>query len=318
MLKQNAVRWETRRRSYGLGFKVECGRMEDSRDMRIVAVPYDSGHRGLRMGGGPGHLLDNELADALGTEGRKARTEVLHPENTPTVEVATAFELDGLVSESVREAIVEGQLPLVLSGNCNTSVGTLAGTNPERLGIVWFDGHADFNTPETTTTGFSDNMGLAIAVGHCWEAMAASVPGFRPVAEENVVLAGARDIEPAERKRLSASGVTVVGSDRIRQEGLRPFKDALSELRARVERVYVHLDPDVLGPEEVGRANEFAPENGLEAGELEAALGMVRDRFIVAAAGIASYDPSLDEGGRILQTAIACARTLTSSETSAS
>lgn len=286
--------------------------MDDARDIRIVAVPYDSGHHRWRMGGGPEHLLENGFADELGTEGREARAEVLHPENTPPVEVATAFELDGLVSESVREAVAGGEFPLILSGNCNTSTGTLAGANPEGLGIVWFDGHADFNTPETTTTSFSDGMGLAIAVGHCWKTMAAGVPGFRPVAEENVVLAGAREIEPAERNRLSASEVAVVEADGIRREGLRAFEEVLDELRARVERVYVHLDLDVLDPEEVGRANEFAPAEGLSARELEAAVEMVRQRFTVAAAGIASYDPAFDGYGRVLRTAIACAQTLTS------
>ena len=285
--------------------------MEDTRDIHIVAVPYDSGHYRWRMGGGPEHLLEHGLAEILGTEGREARTEVLHPENTPTVEVATAFELDGLVSESVRRAIGGGEFPLVLSGNCNTSTGTLAGANPEGLGIVWFDGHADYNTPETTTTGFSDGMGLAIAVGHCWNAMADGVPRFVPVAEENVVLAGAREIEPGEKKRLSASEVTVVGADSIRREGLGVFAEALDELRGRVERVYVHLDLDVLDPEAVGRANEFAPEDGLGAVELEAALDMIRERFAIAAAGIASYDPAFDGDARVLQAALACAKTLT-------
>jgi arginase family enzyme len=80
--------------------------------------------------------------------------------------------------------------PLVLAGNCNTAVGTLSGADPEGLGVVWFDAHGDFNTPETTTTGFIDGMGLAIAVGHCWKAMARGVSGFSPVLEENVVIGG--------------------------------------------------------------------------------------------------------------------------------
>lgn len=264
------------------------------------------------MGDGPEHLLKNGLAEALSADGLKIRLEVVHPGSEPPVEVATAFELDGLVSAQVREAVAGGEFPLALSGNCNTSVGTIAGANPEGLGIVWFDGHADFNTPETTTTGFSDNMGLSIAVGHCWNAMAGGVPGFVPVAEENVVLAGAREIEPAERTRLFASEVTVVGADSIRREGLRVFEEALDELRARVERVYLHLDLDVLDPEEVGRANEFAPKGGLGAGELEAAVEMVRQQFSVAAVGIASYDPAFDGDGRVLRTAISCAETLTS------
>lgn len=299
-------------RGDGRGAVIECGWMEDAKDIRIIAIPYDSGHRSLRMGGGPEHLLENGIAEELGGEGREVRTEVLHPENTPLVEVATAFELDSLVATQVREAIAENEFPLVLSGNCNASVGTLAGANPNNLGIVWFDAHADFNTPETTTSGFFDGMCLAIAVGHCWNGMANGVPGFRPVAEENVVLAGAREIDTAEKTRLSASEVKVAGKDSMNREGLTVFAETLDELRGKVERVYVHIDPDVLDPETVGRANEFAPEGGLGTQELEAALDMIRERFTIAAAGIASYDPAFDEDGRVLQTSIACARTLTS------
>ncbi len=267
------------------------------------------------MGAGPEHLVRGGLADALRRRGRGPSFATVRPEGDPPAEVATAFELHGLVSEQVRDALADGRFPLVLSGNCNASVGTIAGAGPERLGIVWFDAHADFNTPETTTTGFTDGMGLAVAVGHCWRRMAGGVPGFCPVAEEDVVLAGARDVQPAEGERLAASKVTVVGADRIGREGLRALAEALDGLGNGLVRVYVHLDLDVLDPARVGRANGFATEGGLDAGELLAALGMVRGRFDVVACGIASYDPSFDADGRVLQAALACVEALTSPET---
>jgi arginase len=282
-------------------------------DIRIVVVPYDSGHPGLRMGAGPEHLMQNGLREALRAEGRRVRSETVHPEGGPLFEVATAFELDGLVSRKVRTAVSGGEFPLVLSGNCNTSTGTLAGAGPEGIGIVWFDAHADFNTPDITTTGFSDGMGLAIAVGHCWNAMAEGVPGFSAVAEENVVLAGVRDVDLAEQERLDASRAAVIGAGRIETEGLRgTLAPALDTLKSRVSRVYVHIDLDVLDAAKVGKANEFASEGGLDAEELEGALGMVRGRFEVAACGIASYDPAFDADGRVLRAALASAKALTS------
>jgi arginase len=282
--------------------------MEESSKVNVIAVPYDSGHRGLRMGAGPEHLLNNGLGEALRSAGLGPSFSTVRPEGDPPAEVATAFEIAGLVSARVREAASEGGFPLVLSGNCNASVGTLAGAGPEGIGIVWFDAHPDFNTPETTTTGFTDGMGLAVAVGHCWKTMAGAVPGFGPVPEANVVLAGTRDAQPAENERLAASDVAVVDADRLGRAGLPALTAALDDMRSRgVDRVYVHLDLDVLDAGTVGRANGFAPEGGLGAEELLAALGMVRDRFDVAAAGIASYDPSFDADGRVLRTALACA-----------
>jgi len=285
--------------------------MEVYPDVRVVVVPYDSGHRGLRMGAGPEHLVEGGLAEALRTGGRSPSFATVRPEGDPPAEVATAFELDALISEQVRGALAKGRLPLVLSGNCNASVGTIAGAGPEGLGIVWFDAHADFNTPETPTTGFTDGMGLAVAVGHCWRKMAEGVPGFSPVAEEGVVLAGVRDVQPAEEERLAASEVTVVEADRIGRDGLRALAGSLNDLGAGVGRVYVHLDLDVLDPARVGQANGFATEGGLGVEELVAALGMVRGRFDVVAVGIASYDPTFDADGRVLGAALACVEALT-------
>ena len=79
----------------------------------------------------------------------------------------------------------------------------------------------------------------------------------------------------------------------------------------------MHLDLDVLDPEKVGKANEFAPAGGLSAEDLKTALGVVRERFAVAAAGIASYDPAFDADGRVLAVALACARMLTAPAKSA-
>jgi arginase len=280
--------------------------------VRTILAPYDSGHRGLRMGAGPDHLLKGGLPEMLRSAERPSLSfaHVL-PEVDPPAEVATAFELDRLVAEQVQEAVTDDQFPLVLSGNCNTAVGTIAGLGAPDFGVVWFDAHADFNTPDTTTTGFTDGMGLAVAVGHCWKEMARGVPGFTAVAERDVVLAGVRAMEPSEEERLTASDVAVVGANRIGLEGPGALEAALDGLKSRVSRVYMHLDLDVLDPEKVGKANEFAPEGGLGAEDLKVALSMVQERFAIAAAGIASYDSAFDADGGILAVALACAQMLT-------
>jgi arginase len=292
--------------------------MTEHAAVRIISAPYDSGYRGLRMGAGPDYLMEGGLPEMLrSTERPPLSFAPVLPEVDPPAEVATAFELDRLVAEQVREAVAEGEFPLVLSGNCNTAVGTISGLDASDLGVVWFDAHADFNTPETTTTGFTDGMGLAVVVGHCWKEMARDVPGFSAVAERDVVLAGVRAVEPAEEERLAASEISVVGADRMGLEGLQALDAALDGLKSRIGRVYVHLDLDVLDPEKAGKANEFAPAGGLSAEDLETALGVVRERFAVAAVGIASYDLAFDADGRVLAVALACARMLTAPAKSA-
>lgn len=219
-------------------------------------MPYDSGNRGARMGGGPERLLSGGLEGALRSGGREVRKTVVEPEGALLPEVATAFELMRLISGEARRAVESGELPLVLSGNCNASVGTIAGVGGgEKLGIVWFDAHADFNTPETTTTGFTDGMGLAVAVGHCWGAMAGSVPGFSPVPEQNVVLVGTRATEPAEHERLEGSGVAVVGADLLGERGVANALGAvLDALGSRASRVYSTSTWTSWTPERSGRS----------------------------------------------------------------
>ena len=113
--------------------------------------------------------------------------------------MATAFELHGLVSGRVRQAIAEGGFPLVLSGNCNTAaIGAIAGAGPEDLGIVWFDAHGEFNTPETTTTGFIDGMGLAIA-GALLEGDGKGRARVRTSARGKRVMAWVRELDGAEQ-----------------------------------------------------------------------------------------------------------------------
>jgi arginase len=183
----------------------------------------------------------------------------------------------------------------------------------EELGIVWFDGHADFNTPETTTSASLDGMGLSVALGHCWVQMARTIPGFRPVREDNVVLVGGRGADSPEKVRLRDSGVSVVEERRIREVGsAEALGAALDTVRARVGRVHVHVDLDVLDPAAMGPANEFAPEGGLTEEEVEESIRVIRERLEVASATVASYDPSFDSKGRVLEAGIAFARALAS------
>jgi arginase family enzyme len=68
----------------------------------------------------------------------------------------------------VREAVRAGRTPLILAGSCDASMGVLAGVDHAGWGVVWLDAHGDFNTPESTVTGFFPGMSLATITGHCY------------------------------------------------------------------------------------------------------------------------------------------------------
>ncbi|MDJ0893748.1 MAG: arginase family protein [Alphaproteobacteria bacterium] len=271
----------------------------------LIQVPYDSGHRDARMGRGPAHFLGHGAAERLREAGQDVHLAVVEAESAFRTETKTAFELHGLLAAQVRAARTEHRLPLVLAGNCNSAVGTVGGLAPPDVGVIWFDGHADFNTPETTTTGFLDGMGLATLTGRCWRTMAASVPGFRPLADENVILVGARDIGEAELEALERSGITWVGVDSVRSRGVEgALGPALAALRERVAEVYMHIDLDVHDPAEAP-ANHLAPPDGLTVQEVQEAVRLIARELGIAAAALASYDPAVDPEDRTLRAGLA-------------
>ncbi len=153
-------------------------------DIQLLLVPYDSGQRAWRCGAGPEHLLRAGLPAHLQRQGHVVTAIHIVEDDSayPPAEIRTAFELARRLATAVRSARTAGHFPLVLSGNCNTAVGTLSGLTPARRATFWFDAHGDCNTPETTTTGFLDGMGLAMTMGLCWHHLGATVPGFQPVA----------------------------------------------------------------------------------------------------------------------------------------
>jgi arginase len=251
------------------------------------------------MGAGPPRLIgDQAISEELRAQGWELQLKEIEAPDPDDPEIARVVEGDRRLARRVRAAEEDQAFPLVLAGNCNSCLGTVAGLEPGPLGVVWFDAHADFDTPERNL-GFFDGMGLAILTGNGWELLRATIPGFMPVDERDVVLIGVRDLEEHQHAPLEASALRVVpGRCAASTELVR----ALDDLRSRVSRVYLHVDLDVLDPSE-GRANPFAAEGGLSAQELARAVEAVFERFGVAAAAITAYDPSLDDDGRMARAA---------------
>lgn len=210
-------------------------------------------------------------------------------------EIRTAFELMAGLADAVRTARAAGRFPLVLAGNCNTAVGTLGGLSAEDVpAVLWFDAHGDFNTPETTTTGFLDGMGLAMLTGDCWRELTRSVPGFQAIPERTGCLLGARDLDPLEAKALARSSLRVLRPEELTQ-GL---DNTLREPGRLARGAYVHVDLDVLDSTE-GRVSKYEVPGGLSAATLIEAVTSIGRHLPIHAAALTAYDPSYDIDGRV-------------------
>lgn len=277
-------------------------------EIALILVPYTLGQPRVGLGLGPERLLDAGAVAALEADGHRPRVDPVELTGEPSNEIEASFVLARLVADRVRDAVARGTFPLVLAGNCNTALGTLAGLAPAPVGIVWCDAHADFETPETTPSGLFDGMVLAAATGACWQTLATGLPGFRPVPEERVLLVGARAIDGGELDRLRASRLALVTPEQIREDAVAVLAATFDSSSLVGDGVYLHLDLDVLDPNE-GKANRWAEPGGPTLSELEGLIAAVGERAPIRAAALTAYDPTLDVDGRM---ATAGVRLLTS------
>jgi arginase len=130
---------------------------------------------------------------------------------------------------------------------------------------VWFDAHGDINTPDTTTSGYLGGMVLTGAAGR-WESGLGSGLDLA-----NVVLVGARDLDPAERALIDS------GAPRLVTAG----PNLGSRLRSAIggRPIYVHIDCDVLEPGLV--PTEYSVPGGLTFDDLHDACRVIAGNEVV-------------------------------------
>jgi arginase len=272
-------------------------------DVSLIQVPYHAGDESVGSSKGPQRLLEAGADEVLTARGIAVTLERVD-RGEPFRDTATsAARVNRQLADHARRAVDAGQLPLVLSGSCNSSMGVLAGFDHVRCGAVWLDAHGDFNTPETTVSGFFAGMSMAVITGHCYRNYWAQIGDSTPLVEDTIVMYGVRDLWPeAERERLERSAIRVVEWRNGRPQGdvLAP----LDELARRVDEIYLHIDFDSFAPEIApGIVDEPAP-GGLSLRDAEEIVRCTAERFRIRAATLATFTPDRDERGKTLQVAL--------------
>jgi arginase len=144
------------------------------------------------------------------------------------------------LADIVANTVKSGYRPVSIAGDCCTVIGVLAGL--QRAGVnprlVWFDAHGDFNTWETTPSGFIGGMPLAMIVGRGEQTLLQAVE-LTPLPERDVILGNARDLDPGERELLQQSGVR-----------LMPEVTSIPQLVSSERPIHIHLDTDVIDASE--------------------------------------------------------------------
>jgi arginase len=172
-------------------------------------------------------------------------------------ELAAALPALRALAARHTDVFLRGHRPLTVNTRCAASLATLPVLARHRADacVVWFDAHADFNTPATSASGYLGGMAISGPAG-LWDCGLGQ--GLRM---SNVVLVGSRDIDPAEQRLIDTGLVRLVSPGA--QLAAR-LTDAIAG-----RPVYVHLDCDVLNPGIV--PTDFAVEGGLSLAELRQA-----------------------------------------------
>lgn len=208
----------------------------------------------------------------------------------------------GHFADIVAENERNGWFTVGLLATCPSMPGLVAGLQrsgptsaPLRVGMLWLDAHPDFNTPETTRSGSLGGMPVAVATGRALTRMRLDAKLDPALMDEQVVMGGVRLTDPLEQELLDGSRIQQVSVRDLQTRSAAVFAQ-LDRLSAANDRLYIHIDMDVLDPREVMAHGNKVP-NGPSSEELAALFEEIFHRYPKASAiGFATIPPR-DEGG---------------------
>jgi arginase len=280
-----------------------------SRQVTLIGVPLDlgAGRRGVDMGPSAFRVagidqkirsLGYEVVDAGDLPVKIAETQV--PGDPHLKYLKEIKEVCENLRDRVEAEVAKGNLPVVLGGDHSIAMGTLAGLSrhyharKEKIGLIWFDAHADANTAETSPSGNIHGMPLAVALGLGAPSLV-NLAGFSPMVDgSRAALVGIRDVDPAERPNVRASGIGAFTMRDIDERGMRAVMDeAIKRATSGTAGIHVSFDLDGMDPDYAPGVGTPAP-GGLSYREAHLAMEMLADTGKVLSAELVEVNPILD------------------------
>ena len=208
---------------------------------------------------------------------------IIYQKELPKADLLTRISgLHTALAVQVENAVREGQLPVSLAGDCCTAIGLLAGLNRAELYplLIWFDAHGDFNTRETSPSGFLGGMPLAMLAGLGDLTLLENLK-MEAILQEQIILTDGRDLDPGEKELVANASLTHL------QDPLELLNYPLGE-----QSIWVHFDTDIVNPEESPAQNYPAP-GGPGAEDLERVFRYLASTGLIKAVSLSSWAPGL-------------------------
>ena len=281
----------------------------------IIGVPIDLGadRRGVDMGPSAiRYALLQQQLEKLGYEVEdKGNVEVPIAEMCQISEPKLKY-IDCIVPMARRTAgavatsIQGGRLPIVLGGDHSIALGSIRGAaKHKRLGVIWIDAHADFNTPETTPSGNIHGMPLAALAGYGDKRLVQIWDEATPIIDpQRIAILGARDLDPGEKRNLQEAGVMVMGMEQIDRIGMYATMTKLIEHISRdVDGIYLSFDMDSMDPRHAPGVGTPVV-GGLTYREAHLACEMIAESGKLVGIDLVEVNPILDIQNQTAQLAV--------------
>ena len=237
---------------------------EVKRSLSLLGVPLGYGASMAGVDIGPAALRVARITQRIARLGYSVHDlgdmRLERPQTFPEVEEKLKYvrEISNACEQlavDVEEVLKAGQLPLIVGGDHSIAIGSFAGAasyykkQNKTLGLIWFDAHADMNTPESTPSGNIHGMTLATLLGYGTPELT-NVAGFAPKLDPQLCAhVGARDIDPGERELIKKLGMRFFTMREIDERGMNSVMDDAIKIASRGTAGYsVTFDVDVLDP----------------------------------------------------------------------
>lgn len=277
----------------------------------LPAIWHDHNY-GLELSDGPAILEREGLVDVLERLGCQVETAGVQLTPDEEQEFGVRYRLglaNGHLKDIVSGYVEKGYFAIGLQANDPSALGMLAGLQqsgpgrrPLKVGVVWIDAHADFNTPETSRSGMLGGMPVAIASGLCLERLRLQ-SGLEPALPTRyIVLAGVQDTDPLEQELLDRSKIEMLSPDDIKHRSDNVHHQ-MKRLSGLTDVIYVHIDlVDIVDDKEHPGVEMTFPD-GPTSDELAVTLETIFRYRKARALGIASYPAGQDSDKMFLKAA---------------
>lgn len=281
----------------------------------IIGVPSDYGQhrRGVDMG--PSAMRYAGVIERLEQLGFEVQDEgdivvkrETYSRDKKLLNLKEVVKVSIQLANKVQDVMGRGRFPLVLGGDHSIAIGTVAGLREQykNLGVIWFDAHADMNTPETTPSGNIHGMPLAICLGLGDDRLINIVSNAAKVKPENIIIIGARSVDPGEKELIKKLGIKVYTMHEIDRLGMtKVMEDTIDYIKKQqVDGVHLSLDLDGIDPLYTPGVGTPVP-GGITYRESHLAMEMLEEAGFITSAEFVEVNPILDERNKTADVAVA-------------